>query len=127
MPDLIKYESPVVKITWDEKSGLFVFKMKDINATYDEPEVIRQYEFFNKHSNNKPYKVLIDTRESPNLPTEEAFEYFFNNNNPHSKNAIIAKDLPFQILMSQMYKIRGVENCKLFKTEEEALKWILED
>lgn len=127
MSELIKYESTVVNITWDEDAGLFKFIMKNTNATYDEQEVKKQFDFFKKYSNNRPYKVLIDTRDSPNLPTDEAFEYFFNNNNTLGKNAIIAKDLPFQILMSQMYKINNIQNHKLFRSEYEALQWLLED
>lgn len=126
MSRIKKYESAVVKITWDNSAELFIFRMKNTNASYDEHEVIKQFGFLQEHSNNKSYKVLIDTRYSPNLPTDEAFEYFFNNNNTLGKNAIIAKDLPFQILMSQMFKIKNIQNHKLFKSEQEALKWPLE-
>ena len=127
MPEEIKYESDVVQIIWDENNGIFKFKMKDSNASYDEQEVENQFKFFNKYAKDDHYKVLVDTRGSLTLPTEEAFEYFFSNNNPKSKNAIVAEELSFQILMGQLYKIRKVENHKLFKTEEEAINWLLKD
>ncbi len=127
MSNELKYESDVVLIVWDEVLGIFKFKMKDSTAVYDELEVKNQFDFFEKYAKNKPYKVLVDTRGSLTLPTEEAFEYFFSNNNPKSKNAIIAEELSFQLLMGQMYKIGNVQNHKLFKKEEEAINWLLED
>lgn len=127
MSQPIKYESPVATITWDNNNGVFIFKMKASKANYDEAEVKKQFDFFKKHSKNKPYKVIVDTRNSPNLPTDNAFNYFFSNNNPKGKNAILAKELAFQVLMGQMYKIKAIKNHKLFKCEEEAMKWLLED
>lgn len=127
MSNTVEYDSSVAHISWDEDNSIFIFKMKSTSDSYDAKEVRLQLDFFMKHSNNKPYKVLVDTRESPSLPTDNAFDYFFDNNNSRSKNAIVADDLPFQILMSQIYRIKNIQNCKVFKTEEEAIAWLLED
>lgn len=121
-----EYDSPIANIYWDER-GFFMFKMKNTNAIYDEEETKLQFEFLITYSKGKPYKVIVDTRESLVFPTDDSFDYFFDNHKSVNKNAVIVNSLPMQLLMGQMYKGSKVENTRLFKTEEEAIEWLLND
>jgi len=126
MHNKIEYDSPIANIYWDER-GFYMFKMKNSSAIYDEEETIRQFDFFITHSQGKPYKVAVDTRESLVFPTDASFDYFFEHNKMVNKNAVIANSLPMQLMMGQMYKGSQIKNTKLFKTEEEAIAWLLND
>ena len=126
MPNKTEYDSPIANMYWDER-GFFMFKLKNTTAIYDEEETKRQFDFFNTHSKGIPYKVIVDTRDSLVFPTDDSFDYFFEHNELANKNAIIINSLPMQLLISQMYKGNRTENTKLFKTEEEAIEWLLND
>lgn len=119
-----RFDSPVASITLEDNL-LFISKLKNTSAEYDEEEVKKQFDFFYGHAQGKPYKVLLDTRDSLVLPTDESFTYFFKFNRPESKTAIIANSLPTSLLMSQMLKLGRVENTKVFKSEERAREWLL--
>lgn len=119
-----RFDSLVASITLEDNL-LFIFKLKNTSAEYDEEEVIKQFDFFYGHAQGKPYKVLLDARNSLVLPTDESFTYFFKFNRPESKTAIIANSLPTSLLMSQMLKLGRVENVKVFKSEERAREWLL--
>lgn len=119
-----EYDSPVANIKWD-KRGFFIFKLKDTDAVYDQEETELQYAYFISRTNGKPYKVLMDSRDSLVFPTDCAFDYFFEHNKEENFTAIIATSLPMQLLMGQMMKGAEVTNTKLFKTEEEAIEWLL--
>lgn len=119
-----EYDSPVANIKWD-KRGFFVFTLKNTNAIYDKEETINQFNYFLEQSNGEPYKVLLDSTDSLVFPTDCAFEYFFEKNKEENPTAIIATSLPMQILMGQMLKGSEVTNTKLFKTEEQAIEWLM--
>ena len=126
MQEKIEYDSPIAHIYWDER-GFFMFKMKNTNAIYDEEETMRQFDFFITHTDGKPYKVIVDTRESLVFPTDDSFDYFFKHNKSVNKNAVIVNSLPMQLLMGQMYKGSKIKNTQLFKNEDEAIDWLLKD
>lgn len=117
------YNSPVAEITRDE-NGIFICKLKDSKGSYDTEETKRQFDFFIKHSDGKPYKVILDTSESYNFPTDGAFSYFFKNNKLVNKIAIITHTLPMRLLLEQTFRSNKVGNTLFFKTFEEAYQWI---
>lgn len=126
MQNTNEYDSPIANIYWDER-GFFMFTMKNTDAVYDDEETQKQFEFLISFAKGKPYKVLVDTRESLVFPTDESFEYFFEHNKPLNKTAVIANSLPMRLMMGQMYKGNEVKNIKILKTKEEAIDWLLND
>jgi hypothetical protein len=124
MQDAIEYDSPVANIKWDNR-GFFIFTLKNTSAIYDETEAKHQFNFFITKSEGNPYKVLMDTRDSLVFPTDGAFDYFFEHNKEENRAAIIATSLPMQLLIGQMLKGGEVQNTTLFKSEEEAIDWLL--
>jgi hypothetical protein len=66
----------VANIKWDNR-GFFIIILKNSSAIYDLEEAKLQFEFFISKSKGKPYKVLMDTRDSLVFPTDGAFDYFF--------------------------------------------------
>lgn len=126
MSKIIEYDSPIANIVWDEK-GIFIFKLKNTSAIYGKEETKRQFDFFIKHSKGKPYKVIVDTRESLVFPTDDAFNYYFKHNKSINRTAIVANSLPMQLMIGHMLKREKVPNTATFKTIEEAIEWILKD
>ena len=120
----IEYDSPVAKITLDER-GIFDFKLKDSSSIYDVKEARNQYRFMNLHSKGKPYKAVIDTRGSILLPTDAACNYYFEGNNFENIVALVVDSLPMKLLLSRMFKHENVPNSKIFKNDIEAFEWIL--
>lgn len=126
MPKPIKYDSSVASITINEK-GIYLFNLKDTYTAYNKIELENQFEFFNKNSNGKPYKVIFDANDSINMPTDDAGLYFRENNRPDDRYAIVSNKLPIQIFMGNLIKNKNVKNANLFKTNEEAMSWLMAD
>lgn len=126
MPNTTQYNSPVASITIEE-DGFYLLKLKDTFIAFNDIELEKQFNFFNKHSKGEPYRVLIDTSESINIPTDEAGLYYRANNRPEYRFAFVSTNFPFQIFISQLIIQREVKNMKLFKTSEAAIEWLLEE
>lgn len=126
MKDKKKYNSDVATICWDNR-GFFLFEMKNTNAEYGAQETVNQFDYFITESEGKPYKVVVDTNKSLILPNNDSFEYFFKHNKEKNKIAVVATQLPMQLIMKFMYKYKNVKNTKLFRCREEAINWITND
>ncbi len=120
------YDSPVAKITYDE-NGVFICTLKKTKVPYDKKETKDQFDFFIKHSKGSAYKVILDTAESYNFPTDGSFDYFFKNNKSSNKIAIVTHTLSMRLLLEQTYRINEVTNALFFKTVEEAYNWIIKE
>ena len=120
------YESPVARITWDER-GLFILKLKENNAIYDGIEALRQYRYLITCSGNKTFKIIIDTTGSLLFPTDCAFRLYEKYNNTANKTAVVANSLPMQLMIGQMVKKLKPGNSMTFKTKEAAIEWVLRD
>lgn len=120
----VEYDSLIANITQDE-NGVFFFYLKNTSAIYNIEETKKQFNFFEQHSPDQPYKVVVDTRDSLVFPTEEALKYYFNKSNPKNKMAIIANSLPMQLMKRQIFKDSSKANNQSFKNKEDAFKWIL--
>lgn len=126
MPNTTQYNSPVASTTI-EQDGIYLLKLKDTFIAFNDIELENQLNFINKHSKGEPYRVLIDTSESINIPTDEAGLYYRANNRPEDRFAFVSTNFPFQIFIGQLIIQREVKNMKLFKTSEEAKEWLLEN
>lgn len=81
-----QYESPVVKIICDE-NGIFICKLKDTRVAFDAQETKGIFNFLIKKSLGEPYKIILDTTESFNIPTDGAIEYFLEINESKNRSA----------------------------------------
>ncbi len=124
MSNTTQYNSPIASINIDE-NGIFIFNLKDTYTSYDGNEARKQFDFFRDNSNGQPYKVLVDSSNSVNIPTEKAVLVFKKQNKPEYKFAIYVTNLPIQIYVGQLSKYNKYHNVKLFKSKEKAIKWLI--
>lgn len=125
MTNKAEYNSQIASIIKTEEE-IFIFKLKDTNAQFDLKEGINQYNFIQERSNQKPFKMLVDTRQSLTLPSERACEFYFKNNDGLNKIALVVDNLAMQVLLNQLFKRKNVGNSKTFKNEDDALIWLKE-
>lgn len=124
MLNINEYDSPIARITKDE-NGIFVFKLKNTSAIYDLEEAKNQNRYLTIQSGGKPYKTIIDTTGSLALPTEEACDYYIEDNNFENIVALVVNSLPMQLLLGQLVKRHEVPNSKIFKKAKDAYEWLL--
>lgn len=121
--EIKQFDSPVALITWDE-NGIFTCKLKDSKSTFDTQETKDHFDFLLKHAQGKPYKVILDTTESFNFPTDGSFEYFFKINKSENKIAIVTNTLSMRLLIEQTFHYNKVDNAQFFRTMDDAYEWI---
>ncbi|RFC53200.1 hypothetical protein [Brumimicrobium aurantiacum] len=117
------YVSDIAKIEFKD-DGIFHYVLKPSDKTYDLQEVLNQKLFFDKLTGGKRYKLLIDTRQTLAIETDESFENHINNLelNPNIF-ALVYNSLPMQISLRRLFS-KNVPNKKYFKDYDEAYKWL---
>lgn len=113
-----------VSTVWKMDNGVYIYKLKNTNTPFDKNEVKLQLEKFHSLTGGKNFSVLVDARDSLNLPTDDANLFFKNNNPKKSKIAILTNNLPMNLFLSQILKYDKVMNAKMFRNKEKAIAWL---
>lgn len=117
------YTTGVCEMFWDER-GFIRLNLLETQNAFDLSEAKRQFETALKISNNKPWKVLVDTRGSNALPDKEAQDYTANAD-LRIAEAIIVDSLSMRIL-SKFYMKKNKNNAvKIFSKEKNAIEWLI--
>lgn len=124
MENKIIYDSTIASVYFDNK-GFFVYSLKESKTALDAVEAEKQFDFFNKVSDGKPMKLIVDVSKSLKLPTDESAIFFRNNYNPESYMAIVTPYSSSLLFYRQTLRYREIKNTKVFKTMEEAEDWII--
>lgn len=106
-----------------DELGFIRLTLLNNDSVFDLAEAKNQFEAAQLLSNNKPYKLLIDTREAFVTPDKEA-ENFITQTQLRKAEALIITSLHYRIL-AKFYVKRLTNPAKVFRKEEEAIEWLL--
>lgn len=97
----------------------------DSDTAFDLQEAKKQYQGILSITEGKPFKVLVDTRNSWIVPEKEAQSYISNLEGKIAE-AIIVKTLAVRILSNFYIKLNEKVPSKVFTDEDKAIKWLKE-
>lgn len=117
------YTTDVCEMHWDER-GFIRLNLIGTEKIFDINEAKLQFEIASKISEEKPWKVLIDTRGSNALP-DKAAQDFASSAPMRIAEAIIVDSLSMRIL-SKFYSKKNQNNAvKIFSKEKNAIDWLV--
>lgn len=117
------YKTGVCEMYWDER-GFIRMNLLETQNSFDLIEARRQFEVASIISQNRPWKVLIDTRGSNATPDKEAQDYTAKAP-MRIAEAIIVDSLSMRIL-SKFYSKKNINNAvKIFSKEQNAIDWLI--
>lgn len=117
------YKTGVCEMYWDER-GFIRMNLLETQNSFDLIEARRQFEVASIISQNRPWKVLIDTRGSNATPDKEAQDYTAKSP-MRIAEAIIVDSLSMRIL-SKFYSKKNINNAvKIFSKEQNAIDWLI--
>jgi hypothetical protein len=113
----------VAELSLDPR-GFVRIKLLDTNADFDVEEAKKQFNAAWELTNGQDYRVLVDTTDAIVTPTKEAEDYI-SSTLKRKAEALIIKSLHYRILVKFYIRKHKVIPVKAFKTEEEAIEWLL--
>jgi hypothetical protein len=104
--------------------GFLRITLVDTDVPFDIHEAKKQFETAFQLTKGKPYKVLVDTRQTFVTPTKEA-EQYISKVQLRQAEALIIDSLHYRILAK--FYVRQIKHIpiKIFKTEDEAIAWLI--
>lgn len=110
-------------VTLQVKDNVFVVRYKD-NVVADLDEVKEIYTYHNQLVHGKTLRVMLNFGKYTSL-TKEAREYAQNVKIPAIAEAMVVSNLAQRLIMNFYTMYRKIDNpLKVFKTEEEAFKFL---
>lgn len=123
MDNANKISTGVAEIEWDER-GFVRLTLLDTNNPFDLNEAKKQVDAVTQLTHGEKCKVLVDTTRAITTPTKEA-EEFIASVNYRAAEALIVTALHYRILVKFYIRMHKTIPVKAFKTEQEAIAWLL--
>ena len=120
-PTVVETNVAIVK----KDSGFLRVTFFDTDAAFDLSEAKKQYQGILSITDGKPFKVLVDTRNSWALPENEA-QHYLSNLDDKIAEAIVVKTLAVRIFSKLHEKLNKKNPTKVFTQEEKAIEWLRE-
>ncbi|MCO5268667.1 MAG: hypothetical protein M9897_07220 [Brumimicrobium sp.] len=121
-----RYESDISTIHINEE-GIFIVRLKNTNLPYDVKEISAQLVFILQHRTDDFHKVILDTRGSLALPTDETIDHFQKHNKLENKYALVIDNLPMELMLRFTLHKNSFSNTKIFRSFDSAKDWIMKD